>query len=501
VLLQNKFTHMKKSHRYFIPFLMFSLILTSCNEDDMDPVTDPVIVQFSTVETSFAENAESQSIAISFSKPANDDGTISLSIDGGTSENYTTVPASMNGLISLPVAKGASTATIQLVPVDNSVVNESITLTIKLKTVTTGFEIGTQNEFKAIITDDESPESVVSEANFISQNATLIETNETGLELQIHFSKPLVQEGQVIISYQSIKATEQHFRTEPALENGKLTLYAALNSSTVSFKVFPINNSIITGELEVMFRVDNTSGSITKGTNLMESVKISDDELTGKPKGYQTEGGSWGLKETIEYNERGDIYKVLIEKSTPAYSAHTETYYYDAQHRIERISQYENIDVLYTWHNNEISKSEEVNNGIVTKYTLYDYDNYGNVSGTANYSRKDNSDYRLDFTILYLYFLDGNLYKKMMYTPQNGEDVLVKTETFEHYTDGENPFPMVKILPNKNAQKKLPLSYQLEEGGANLSYTFSYEFRTDGLAEKRIASGGNVSETALYFYY
>lgn len=502
VLPQNKFAHMKKTHRYFIPFLLFSIALISCNEDDMNPISNQIMVQFSGAEKTFAENEGAQSIAISLSKPAAHAGTISITLEGGAAESYTTIPASVNGTVTLTVPKGANATMLQLVPVDNAVVNESATITVKLKTVSPGFTIGTQNEFKAIITDDESPEPVVfSEANFISQNATLSESNETGLELQIHFSKPIAEEGHVMISYQSVKATEQNFRTEPAMVNGTITLHPPLNSSVVSFKVFPNNNEIITGELEITFRIDQTSGSITKGTNLIEYFKISDDELIGKVKGYQTVGGNWGLSETIEYNEWGGIKSVLIEKSTPATSTHTETYFYNAQHQIQQISKYENIDIVYTWENNEITKSEEIKNGVVTSYTLYGYDDFGNVAATANYYRQDDGTYVLDLKILYLYFLDGNLYKKLVYTQDGEEDVLVQTETFEYYTAGENPFPMVRILPNKKTQKALPLTYRLQKEGSDLSYTFSYEFRTDGLVGKRTVSGSGVAETAVYFYY
>lgn len=494
---------MRNSINFFLyALLIIAISITSCDQEDSLLNQEDNIIQFSSTEKIFAENAGSQTIAISFLKPTNIAGTISVAIESNTTGSYVTIPASVNGLISLPIARGERTATIQLIPVDNNVVNESTIVSIKFKTTSSGFIIGEKNEFKAIITDDELPEPpLYSEANFISQNAILSETNETGLELQIHFSKPIAQEGSIMISYQSEKATEQHFRTEPALENGKITLLPTLNANTTSFKIFPINNTIITGELEIKFQIDNTSGSITKGENVLELVKILDDELIGKPRGYQTAGGIWGMKETIEYNERGDVYKVLIEKSTPAYSAYTETYYYDAQNRIERINQYENIDIVYTWQNNEIVKSEEVKNGVVSNYTIYTYDDYGNVSGSAIYYRQSNGDYSLGFTILYLYFLDGNLYKKMMYNPQNGEDVLIKTETFEHYAEGENPFPMVKILPNKKTQKKLPLSYQVDQSGSSQSYTLFYEFRTDGLVGKRTVRGGDVSETAIYFYY
>ena len=109
----------------------------------------------------------------------------------------------------------------------------------------------------------------------------------------------------------------------------------------------------------------------------------------------------------------------------------------------------------------------------------------------------------MGFQSAYLYFDDGNLYKVLLYnaSAEGEEPVLISTRTYDGYIDVVNPFPMVEILPTVKTQTKLPTVYRVEEGGIDLLYNVSYEFRADGLVGKRIASGTQDSEVVAYSYY
>jgi hypothetical protein len=87
-------------------------------------------------------------------------------------------------------------------------------------------------------------------------------------------------------------------------------------------------------------------------------------------------------------------------------------------------------------------------------------------------------------------------------TPEGAEDfALIRTDTFDHYLDQENPFPMVEILPNVKSQSKLPTSYRTEANGKDILYELSYEFDDDGKPLRRTASFPGGSESATYLYY
>ena len=161
------------------------------------------------------------------------------------------------------------------------------------------------------------------------------------------------------------------------------------------------------------------------------------------------------------------------------------------------------MDEIFTWQNDRIVKSENVNHGVVESYLVYDYDEYGNVSSTASYYRQPDGEFKAGILLGYLYFTDGNLYKAFSYAPVEGDEepILLSTSTYEGYIDAVNPFPMVDILPTVKTQTKLPTTYRVEGYEKDLLYNLSYEFRSDGRVGKRTATGTQTTESAIYHYY
>ncbi len=351
--------------------------------------------------------------------------------------------------------------------------------------------------------EDKSPVTF-SYVNFIPANATIKENYSEGYTLQLQLSELLTAEGDIVVESISSKAVYgEHFITEPPINDDKLHLAIPTGTNVVSFKIVPIDNAIITGEHQIEFNISQTSSNIRKGTKLTESFKISDDELSNKPKGYEIAAGSWGLKETREYDTLGRVSKVYIESATPTKRSHTRTYFYTPAGELEKINLYPGTDEVFTWQNGRIIKSEEIRNGVVKSYIEYDYDDHGNISGTINYYLQEDGQFAVGLLFGYLYFTDGNLYKQFSYAPSaNGEEpTLLSTRTYEGYIDSANPFPMVEILPTVRTQTKLHSSYRVEEAGVDLIYNLSYEFGDDGLVKKRTATGAHTSEVAVYSYY
>ena len=352
--------------------------------------------------------------------------------------------------------------------------------------------------------DDKSPVTF-NYVNFIPANATIKENFTEGYTLQLQLSELLTAEGNIVVveSTSSKAVYGEHFITEPPIKDGEMHLAIAAGTNLVSFKVVPIDNATFNGEHQIDFNIAQTSSNIRKGTKLNESFKISDDELSNMPKGYEIAAGLWGLKETREYDALGRVSKVHIEKATPTKSSQTKTYFYTSAGELEKINLYPGTDEVYTWQNGRIIKSEEIRNGVVQSYIEYEYDDNGNVSGTVNYYLDEDGQFAVGALFGYLYFTDGNIYKQFSYSPSpNGEEpALLSTRTYEGYIDSVNPFPMVEILPTVKTQPKLPSSFRAEENGVDLIYNLTYEFGNDGLVKKRIASSAQATEVAVYSYY
>jgi hypothetical protein len=485
----------------FIAAGLFAAFLTSC--DDEENTHPQVIVEFAEEQSFVSENAAEKIIELHFDKSSVQNGEVEITVSAEQAKYFATSPATVNGKLLLEVHKSQASATFSLAPVNDTNVNQDRQIEFTLSKVQGNLVIGSKNKFSLTIEDDELP-FTESYANFISANASVSEKYAQGYPLQIHLSESATVDGSVMIKATSDKAIYgQHYVTEPAFADGELILPGREGTGVVSFKVVPIDNAIITGEFEIQFSISNTDGNIKKGTKLTENFKISDDELTNKPKGYEVAAGSWGLKRVIEYDAFGRIEKVHIESATPAKSVRTETYFYNDAGQLEKINEYPNIDKVFTWENNRIIKSEKINHGVLKSYTDYEYNDHGQVSATATYYLQDDGQFKIGTLLGYLYFTDGNLYKALTYHPVegDGEPILLSTRTWENYIDAENPFPMVDILPTERTQTKLPSTYRVEENGHDILYNLSYEFRSDGLVGKRVATGPQASEIALYHYY
>lgn len=476
-------------------------LLASC--DDEENRRSPVVVEFGQEELVITENAEENLIELGFNTSPDQNGEIEIAVSNEMAKYFTTTPATVNGKLLLPVRARQASASFTVAPVDDPNINQDRRIEFSIDEVSEDLLIGDKKRFFLNIRDDEAP-SPQSVASFIPANANISEKYVEGYALRIHLTESSTVNGSVVVKTTSNKAVYgEHFITEPESSNGELTLAVTSGTSVASFRVVPIDNAIITGEFELQFTIINTAGNIRKGTTLKENLKISDDELTNKPKGYEVAGGNWGLRRTIEYDAIGRIHQVHIETATPAKSTRTETYFYNSAGQLEKINEYPNINKVFTWSNDRIIKSEKINHGVLKAYTLYDYDNVGHVSGTATYYLQADGQFKLGTLLGYLYFNDGNLYKALTYAPgeNGGEPILLSTRTWENYLDAENPFPMVDLLPNVKTQLKLPSTYRIEENGHDILYNLSYEFRTDGLVGKRTTNGPQVSEVALYHYY
>jgi hypothetical protein len=171
------------------------------------------------------------------------------------------------------------------------------------------------------------------------------------------------------------------------------------------------------------------------------------------------------------------------------------------QGRLHKMVENANRETYYIWEGNRIVKEEQYTNGLLSKYVLYNYDQAGNIGEAAFHYRQPDGSLKMGLLFVYLYFTDGNLYKKMAYNPIEGSEEysLISTITYDNYLDAANPFPL-EILPTVNPQPKLPGSFSEEGNGHYNVYNFSYEFDGDGRPLKRTAVSAGTSEVTTYTY-
>lgn len=491
--------------RLAISVIALATALNSCKEDnEVQPKPTPVtvlnVVQFESQEHTVSENSEAKLITINLASPATANGTLTIEVNTLYRESFTTTPATVNGKIDVAMNAGSKTATFSVVPVNNTSFDGSKPITFKILSVSKGFSIGTSHQSLFTITDDERPVEI----NFQLTNSTLKEKNNVQPAIQIIFSAASLTTGQVQIKVESNDASYgEDFTTIPPATNGFILLDIPAGILQTEVQIVPVNDLRINGTRHVTMSLANTTGAIVKGHYYVHGVTITDDELEGISKGYSTSSGSWEVKRYFAYNENGTLAKVLWEQHTPGYLGGSYVYTYNGT-QLEKETSSDGTETIYTTEAGRITKSEKFRNGVLKQYTLYGYDDAGNVGETAIFYRQTDGEMKMGLLFVYLYSIDGNLYKQMSYNPnvEEGEEpALISTHTYGNYFSTQNPFPTVEILPNKPTQNQLPGFYQIEENGKTTTYTLRYEFDAEGRAHRRTATAGAIREVTDYSFY
>jgi hypothetical protein len=482
-------------------FLFFSLLFSigffSCSdEESLTPVR--TTARFEQTQVSVAENSGTTTLSVTFDKAVGQNAWVSLRLKTTDVDGFITDPAVENQLIKIPVTAGQTHADFRFSPVDNAVLSPPKSITFSIESVSDGLNIGSSSEVTITITDDESPARV----NFLLNIGSIRENSTNGATVMIAFSHPSPGSGSLDISFSSDKVVYgTHFITEPASVNGKITLPVDAGANHIFFRVIPVNDQSYNGDRAISYRLTSASGAISIGEGVSHQLTITDDEMAGLAKGYETFSGAWRYKRTYEYNESGLLAKIYWEQNTPGFSSGTYTFEYDGNGRLVKKIESGTSLTHYVWEGGQIVKSEKYDNGELKQYILYGYDEAGNVGEAAIHFRQPSGELILSIVNVYLYYTNGNLYKKLAYSPvENSEEMnLLSEETFENYTNKFNPFPMVEVLPNVNTQSWLPLDYRLKQGEVNLFYQFNYEFDSEGRPTRRTTNNG--LEISNYFYY
>jgi hypothetical protein len=487
--------------RIILPFaaLLTGCFVMSC-DDETETVVKPGLAQFEKSELSFSEDSEKETVVISFNKPASESGEVKIQVSSSNVDKFQLNPAQDDGVIHLPFSKGQSQVSFEIVSLNNDVIDGDKTLDFTILSVSQGYDIGTNRTLATVCVDDETPAL----ANFVAQEGQMREDNDSGGPVTITFSHETKAAGVLRLSIQSDKAIYgTHFITNPPAVNGIITVPVQEGKSWVSFIVTPVNDELYDAGRSVKYTIVEAEGGVEKGGVLEHDMSFIDDELEGTGKGYEIVAGSWRYKRRYEYNENGTLSKIYWDKETPGHSGGVYSYVYNSGGQLEKIIESSVREEIFLRENGKTFKSEEYTNNVLTKYTLYGYDDAGNVAEASVHYRQPDGTLKLTFIFVYLYHLDHNIYKVLSYTLPEGSDEpeLIGTKTFDHYFEAENPFPMVDILPDQKAQTKLPASYRIEENGHDITYQFSYQYSNEGRALSRTATSSSGSEVAHYEYY
>ena len=332
-----------------------------------------------------------------------------------------------------------------------------------------------------------------------TQDYQLVENQSVVVEISL--DKPAAQNGVVrILISDNLKSLVS---TNPQHENGILSIPVQQGSNTGNFSLWALDDYLDLEDAVGTFQIDQLSMGLSLGAKSTMNLLIQDNDITieipdGPKKLHSWSTGTTGR--TYEYDANGRISNIYWVTSTVG---GTYKYYYDENGIIDRVNHYEGKDVYYLKENGKIIRSETIQFDVLKQYTLYEYDFEGKIGATATYHLQENGEFLNTNVVVYLYHLDGNIYKKIVYAPTvDGEELLeIETHTYEHYFNNTAIIPVLEIIPTFAANSKLPGKYTYSRDGLNYNYSFTYEFDNSGNVTKRVASSVYGTEVTSYTYY
>jgi hypothetical protein len=476
------------------PLLLLSAIISCTDDPTLERPASAITVEFNETQIGFTESSEANNITISLSKPSETNGIITVEASSVNLNAFSTSPAIEDGILELPIAIGQTSISFEIKAVDNQLLDGDKSISFTVSTVSEGFSIGAAKSVIATVIDDEAPAQI----NFMLNVGSVRENSDVGSTTIITLSHAAPGAGSIEISLASTKAVYGvNYVTEPEALDGKISLSIETGMNHVEFKLIPINDNTFNGDRTITYTITDADGAITKGQALTHEVSITDDELAGMLKSYESNSG--GLK-IFEYNEKGNVSKLHWEHNT---LSGTYIYHYNESEQLIKIVESAFVERIFTWENGRITKVEKFDDGVLKQQTLYGYDDAGNVGEALHYYRQPSGEMKPGLLFVYLYYLNGNIYKQLTYNPVEGSEEypLISTRTYENYLDKENPYLTVEILPNVNAQPNLPGTLRTEENGFDILYQFAYEFDTNGRPIKRTTTTPTGNEVAEYQYY
>ncbi|MFZ2905407.1 MAG: hypothetical protein WAZ98_04310 [Cyclobacteriaceae bacterium] len=486
--------------RILMPFIL-SIVLLGCEDESELPSTENISIQFEEGQQAISEEDGSPiTITLTLNKPSTTNGTVVLEIDETIQTRIQTTPAHVNGLLAIPFTKGASQLQLSVSAINNSLVDGDVIAKIRIKPSPL-FNTGERAEFQLSLHDDDEAAPPSSIVNFAEQVETITENSTEAIAFTLQFSAPVTIDSKIMIAVESLNASA--FVTNPFAEAGVITLSAPAGTTELSFTLNPLNNAEVTGHTAVTFSIQAVTGSLVKGSHGLRKLTIKDDELTGKLRGYENSGGNDSEKRLYEYDAKGRIAKVNWETYTGFTRTGTDTYFYDGQDRLIKINKFPGRDVHYIWNNGRIERAEVYQDAVLKEYATYAYDEAGNIAGVEPYHRQPDGSFKRGLFSVYLYFVDGNVYKAMLFQDVEGQEepVLIRTRTYDQYLPNLATISMFEIIPGVKSQKNLAGRYREETTETDATYWLTYEFNADGSPVKRTASATGSTQTTVYHYY
>ncbi len=257
-------------------------LLFSCSDDDVfhsDQLEKTIEVNFEEEKKIVSKSSGSFTVNIVLNQPVTLDGSVRVRLSGSAVKlaDYQTFPASEDNLINLPVVKGKSKVSIEIMQLSDNRSAGTKTLKLSLEAPSQELRLGTKRELQISLLEETIPHIEFTEAS-----GQVSEDNEQGIAINLSLTGTVLHQE---IVYVKIDAPDgfaygTDFITEPAPhdENG-VRFQVAPDTETQSINIVPINNHVLKGDFELLLSIGVTSDGLGQGTRSSFVLTIKEDDI------------------------------------------------------------------------------------------------------------------------------------------------------------------------------------------------------------------------------
>ena len=179
----------------------------------------------------------------------------------------------MNGVILLDILREKQSAQFTLFR--SGLYHAEKTINLNLENPTDGFILG--NQFSSSV---KLLKHFVDSINFSDVFIHISEFEINGYDIEMNLAGSITNTEQVTIEILNPEGSlyGTHFNTNPAAANNELVLNVVPGMKKLSFKIIPVNDNIIRGTYEVLFRISVATGRLQTGTFNELIVRVEEDD-------------------------------------------------------------------------------------------------------------------------------------------------------------------------------------------------------------------------------
>lgn len=240
----------------------------------------PSAVSFSQTTLEITEGAPSANVTLTLQFPQATQQTITLNVNlfpGTTLDDFSTTPAlnSSNQLV-LNVPQGATEVNFQIQAPIDGIIEDTEFVSFSIASLSAGLSIGNPSTVGvSILNIDNSTTSI----NFLSDTLTITEGQVSLSQVLMSVLPTLNQSGTITIGVQNgTGVTAFDYFTQPALQQGAITLTLPANSEQSQFAIAPFNDTEIEPDEFIIFTLNSASAGYAIGPFNTLVVKIVDND-------------------------------------------------------------------------------------------------------------------------------------------------------------------------------------------------------------------------------